>query len=496
MGTTISSHKPIASTTATSTEYTSSVDVTVAMTTTKDTFNTSPSPMLPSRMSLSHIEYLESYGIKLPQIKPLEIINSDRIFYSLLLDYTAVFKGNKDLFESVIYDVQRPIDTERALEIAQTIDQKSSYHWGAIHVAYVEGYPPKLLDGQHRIFATTYMTSGRIYHAHLYISRFERESQMYDYFQEINRGVPVPIKYLTSNDALKKICDYLVNKLVQEWPGIFKILNNGSRPPYLSKSRLGEILFGILNKPENQDSRFSHLDTESTSIFYYELIMTYNNQIIDSGTIVEAQSHIQEKHFNICHRYRCYLGLVNNLDNELERYFRIHITPPIIIANSATDEIDSDDDLDDESSVHTHSSSEISEPDTTVDDAVELMIKQFRRSRFSAIISKAGAPYLPQINEDQLKTICQTIATVTLDALELSGPLIADNLAIESMDFIDRFNEWCGSRPANWTGWIKSSSVIPQFKKRFEKAQDKNFYLSLLNNCNDIYTEWLATNLE
>ena len=442
-----------------------------------------------SHLDAGPLEYIEHHGINLSDSKLIDQIGEKHYIYRININFSHIFSNNLDLFNQIIYDKQRPIDTSRCAQIAKFVNSKNNHFWGSISVGYIQGYAPRLLDGQHRLTAAQYIDAKKHFPAHLHIIQFPNAEQMYDYFStDINSGIQVPLTYLTSHSAYHGITDKIVDLLIAHFST--RVINQTNKFPYISEKKLKEDLFDVISRSRNQDvNEFSLCNPENTATFYANLIIQYNNSLksIPLQNPLFTKLPHPEKMVNIkirIDRHQFYLGLVERLPEQISNYLQNHITVPTSInhTNYESDSEISDSDSPDSESDSSQSDSDSEHSNTpilTLRTRQKLVESVFEKCKitYKKVIKTSEHPRIPNLNESTMKEIIHRIIESQLP--NLSGNFNDDVKLIKST--IDKFNLHLSKLPPDNDIWIKpKNGKTSTYVQYHQKAKEAQCFLGLL----------------
>lgn len=305
-------------------------------------------------------------GINLGNSKIIDQ-DSNRIFISLPLNFNQIFDGSESKFKSILYDKNRPIDKIRSSNIANSIENYKNFHWGTITIGIINGNTsrPYLLDGQHRIWATTTMEV--VFNAHLQIIYFDDINEMHDAFIDLNQGVPLPKNYKTSHQLVDITIPIRVyNNIVQYWKmrtgdniDITRFIKTSNNPhaPNISKHTLMKMVSFLLKDTEAGmcEHFFIRTDPELTSQHCLKLLYEFNESYSDKVANYAgfrwpsgSDSNKKTMMLNICKEHHFWLGYLKNLNNNLLAFTRLNFYRLFPLPEAIDDEALDDEALDDE----------------------------------------------------------------------------------------------------------------------------------------------------
>jgi hypothetical protein len=154
------------------------------------------------------------------------------------------------------WEFNRPANMERAEEIAQSLLHKMYPISYLFHCMYTQSPNLGIVDGIHRYYAIKILeeqledieSNSWFYNSYLLIELKinSTSGEIIDWFQSINKCIPVSELYLNSNDEKREIVEEVVNTYYTRYTGHFK----GSNPniPNTSKERFTELVSYIYEK--------------------------------------------------------------------------------------------------------------------------------------------------------------------------------------------------------------------------------------------------------
>lgn len=286
----------------------------------------------------------------IPKIDGINLNNSkiidhdgNRTFISLPLNFNYIFDGSESKFRSILYDRNRPIDKIRSANIASSIENYKNFHWGTISIGIIgdNAGRPYLLDGQHRIWATTTMET--VFNAHIQIIQFDNVNEMHDAFIDLNQGVPLPINYKTSHQLIDVVIPNKVyHGLSLYWQSrynssldVSRLIKQSDNPhaPNISKSILTNMVSFLLKDTEIGicEHFFIRTDPDITAQNCLKLLYEFNESYCDkvanySGFRWPTGSDSNKKMslLNICKDNHFWLGYLKDLNRNLLAFTRLN----------------------------------------------------------------------------------------------------------------------------------------------------------------------------
>ncbi len=287
---------------------------------------------------------------KLPNIDGINLnqstlIDSDnnRLFIKLPLSFTQIFNNDASKFDSILYDRNRPIDKQRASRIANNVDSKENYHWGTITIGVINSNPnqPFLLDGQHRLWATTIIN--KIFYAYIQIIKFNCMSNMHDFFVDLNQGIPLPVNYKTSHELItntipNKVCLGLIDYWINRHPNILhknlsSLIKSSSNPhpPNINLNIVKNSISSLFLDTEigSQDHFFIRTNPDQTAENFLKLLYEFNESFSQKTSNFtgfrwsqNSRSKDRIELSNKCNEVHFWLGYLRNFDIDLINFTR------------------------------------------------------------------------------------------------------------------------------------------------------------------------------
>jgi hypothetical protein len=413
-------------------------------------------------------EYVSGFGINLSQAVLIDEVNDDHHVFKIPLNFNLIFNSKREIFEQIIYDRQRPIDTARAAGMADAITAKNGSHfWGALFVGYILGFKPRLLDGQHRLTAAQYMENSN-YPAHLHILRFDSEEKMFEYFSiDLNTGVSVPLIYTSTSNIMGSICFEIVAELAKSFPKM--IVNEpSSKPPRLTRHFLAEELHKVLINPRNRDPEFSFGDLSGIVRRYTQKIIEYNNQILAPKSLTDPEfiklpkMLKMQKYRTIADKHRFYLGLVENFCHRFGQYVQRSTTnvlsesvvtpPPILVAPKM-------------------------EEASQMSSTTPILPPGFTR-RYKLILKDSQNPQIPHFNVTFLERLYTLAASDEADDGSVSPGVI-----------LEEYNTYLSTLLPNDPGW-HTATLASTREKRYSNAVAKKCFFGLVADIDTHFKKW------
>lgn len=286
-----------------------------------------------SSTNTSQIDVIQIPTIDGINLSKSKIIDRDgnRIFITLPLSFNEIFDGSISRFKTILYDRNRPIDERRCREMSCLIGQRENFHWGTITIGVIQSNPnrPYLLDGQHRIYATSNITRQPPFNAHIQIIEFSNINEMHDAFIDLNQGVPLPVNYRTSRELITKIIPLkVIANLDQYWTEqlsrpiqVSKMIKTSNRPhaPCISEMTIKELVRCLLQHPEYGlcERFFIRTDPDQTASNIIKLLYEFNELYVDkvpayhkfrfsSNSTVDDRLEL----IKFCKKYHFWLGYI------------------------------------------------------------------------------------------------------------------------------------------------------------------------------------------
>ena len=387
-----------------------------------------------------------SDAVLLKQIKNCEI-------YYVDLSYNKVFKDQYDIFDEILYEKQRPINSDRAAKISEAIESDSSHHW-TITLGFVRGCSLKLLDGQHRLASLRYIDPDRTVPALINIHCFDKPSDMYQLYVDINNSEPVPRAYVNTNEIYDQICDSVLSKARDKWPNRFVEEETTNRNKVMWINLLKEAVFDIVDDSGFQKlSGFDMIDPEKTADMIVKYLFAFNQS--------KLPNHPKSHKYGFC------LGYYRKvLANEILNFVK-----------ASAVFLDNDNDNDNDNHDSDVESEEIS---INVDNIVGALQKKWKSA-----IKKSDEPLLANINMTKLTNIVK-ISTEIHRELD---PLVSEK---QIQVTIIALNEYYMNVSVNKNDVWRPCSSSKTRRNREKAIQEKKFCLGLLNNYEQSYREFLT----